>query len=86
MLDLPCIYSMLPGPEYSEISEDLHWPSRATETVIRQQYLCHDDGPFVMDVTHQPFAAVGLSEVTVVRRGAFAAQSRNNVRVQVRIS
>ncbi len=70
---------MLPGPEYLE---DLHWPS---ETVIRQQYLCHDDRPSLVDVTHQSLVAVGLSS-DVVRRGAFAAQSRNNVRVQVHIS
>jgi len=41
-------------------------------TVIRQQQLCHDDKPFVMDVTHVSIVAVGLDEV--VERGAFAAQ------------
>ena len=69
---------MLPGPEYLE---DLPWPSEATGTVIRQQYLCHDDRPFVMDVTHQSLVTVGLSS-EVVRGGASAAQSRNNIRVQ----
>jgi len=57
---------MLPGPEYSE---DLHWPSEATGTVIKRQYLCHDGRSFVMYVAHQSLVAVGLSEVTVVRRG-----------------